>query len=131
MPRELLTRIREWMDRGMTGFLVRNLETFAVLRKAGLAEKCVLDHSMYTWNDEAADFWKDQKVLRNTVPLELNEGEIRHRDNRDSEMLIYGYLSLMISAQCVHKNLYGCNHKEEGVTLKDRYDKEFTAKMYM
>ena len=128
MPRELLTRIREWMDRGMTGFLVRNLETFAVLRKAGLAEKCVLDHSMYTWNDEAADFWKDQKVLRNTVPLELNEGEIRHRDNRDSEMLIYGYLPLMISAQCVHKNLYGCNHKEEGVTLKDRYDKEFTAK---
>lgn len=114
MPRELLTRIREWMDRGMTGFLVRNLETFAVLRKAGLAEKCVLDHSMYTWNDEAADFWKDQKVLRNTVPLELNEGEIRHRDNRDSEMLIYGYLPLMISAQCVHKNLYGCNHKEEG-----------------
>ena len=83
---------------------------------------------MYTWNDEAADFWKDQKVLRNTVPLELNEGEIRHRDNRDSEMLIYGYLPLMISAQCVHKNLYGCNHKEEGVTLKDRYDKEFTAK---
>mgnify|MGYP002796323673 CR=1 FL=1 len=128
MPRELLTRIREWMDRGMTGFLVRNLETFAVLRKAGLAEKCVLDHSMYTWNDEAADFWKDQKVLRNTVPLELNEGEIRHRDNRDSEMLIYGYLPLMISAQCVHKNLYGCNHKEERVTLKDRYDKEFTAK---
>lgn len=128
MPRELRTRIREWMDRGMTGFLVRNLETFAVLRKAGLAEKCVLDHSMYTWNDEAADFWKDQKVLRNTVPLELNEGEIRHRDNRDSEMLIYGYLPLMISAQCVHKNLYGCNHKEEGVTLKDRYDKEFTAK---
>ena len=128
MPRELLTRIREWMDRGMTGFLVRNLETFAVLRKAGLAEKCVLDHSMYTWNDEAADFWKDQKVLRNTVPLELNEGEIRHRDNRDSEMLIYGYLPLMISAQCVHKNLYGCNHKEEGVTLKDRYNKEFTAK---
>ncbi len=83
---------------------------------------------LYTWNDEAADFWKDQKVLRNTVPLELNEGEIRHRDNRDSEMLIYGYLPLMISAQCVHKNLYGCNHKEEGVTLKDRYDKEFTAK---
>ena len=127
-PENLLAQIDNWLDRGMTGFLVRNLETFAVLRKAGLAEKCVLDHSMYTWNDEAADFWKDQKVLRNTVPLELNEGEIRHRDNRDSEMLIYGYLPLMISAQCVHKNLYGCNHKEEGVTLKDRYDKEFTAK---
>ena len=83
---------------------------------------------MYTWNDEAVDFWIGQHVMRNTVPLELNEGEIRHRDNRNSEMLIYGYLPLMISAQCVHKNVYGCNHKEEWVTMKDRYDKEFTAK---
>ena len=127
-PENLLAQIDNWLDRGMTGFLVRNLETFAILKKAGLAEKCVLDHSMYTWNDEAVDFWIGQHVMRNTVPLELNEGEIRHRDNQNSEMLIYGYLPLMISAQCVHKNVYGCNHKEEWVTMKDRYDKEFTAK---
>ena len=127
-PENLLTQIDNWLDRGMTGFLVRNLETFAILKKAGLAEKCVLDHSMYTWNDEAVDFWIGQHVMRNTVPLELNEGEIRHRNNQNSEMLIYGYLPLMISAQCVHKNVYGCNHKEEWVTMKDRYDKEFTAK---
>ena len=67
---------------------VRNLETLQFCERQVWPEKRVLDHSMYTWNDEAADFWKDQKVLRNTVPLELNEGEIRHRDNRDSEMLI-------------------------------------------
>ena len=127
-PENLLTQIDNWLDRGMTGFLVRNLETFAILKKAGLAEKCVLDHSVYTWNDEAVDFWIGQHVMRNTVPLELNEGEIRHRNNQNSEMLIYGYLPLMISAQCVHKNVYGCNHKEEWVTMKDRYDKEFTAK---
>jgi U32 family peptidase len=127
-PENLLAQIDNWLDRGMTGFLVRNLETFAILKKAGLAEKCVLDHSMYTWNDEAVDFWIGQHAMRNTVPLELNEGEIRHRDNQNSEMLIYGYLPLMISAQCVHKNVYGCNHKEEWVTMKDRYDKEFTAK---
>lgn len=128
IPEELNSQIKNWLDRGMTGFLVRNLETFAILQKVGLAEKCVLDHSMYTWNNKAEAFWNEQKVMRNTVPLELNEGEIRHRNNRNSEMLIYGYLPLMISAQCVHKNVYGCNHKEERVTLKDRYDKEFTAK---
>ena len=128
MPEKLNSKIKNWLDRGMTGFLVRNLETFAILQEAGLAEKCVLDHSMYTWNNEAEAFWNEQKVMRNTVPLELNEGEIRHRNNRNSEMLIYGYLPLMISAQCVHKNVYGCNHKEEWVILKDRYDKEFTAK---
>ena len=69
---------------------------------------------MYTWNDEAADFWKDQKVLRNTVPLELNEGEIRHRDNRDSEMLIYGYLPLMISASVCIKIFMDVIIKKKG-----------------
>ena len=120
----------KWLKQGMTGFLVRSLEAFAALKSAGLADKCVLDHSMYTWNDRASAFWEEQKVMRNTVPVELNEGEIRHRDNRHSEMLIYGYLPLMISAQCVHKNLYGCNHKEEWVSLKDRYEKEFPAVCY-
>ena len=130
LPQGFLETAGKWLKQGMTGFLVRSLEAFAALKSAGLADKCVLDHSMYTWNDRASAFWEEQKVMRNTVPVELNEGEIRHRDNRHSEMLIYGYLPLMISAQCVHKNLYGCNHKEEWVSLKDRYEKEFSAVCY-
>lgn len=130
LPQGFLETAGKWLKQGMTGFLVRSLEAFAALKSAGLADKCVLDHSMYTWNDRASAFWEEQKVMRNTVPVELNEGEIRHRDNRRSEMLIYGYLPLMISAQCVHKNLYGCNHKEEWVSLKDRYEKEFPAVCY-
>ena len=130
LPQGFLETAGKWLKQGMTGFLVRSLEAFAALKSAGLADKCVLDHSMYTWNDRASAFWEEQKVMRNTVPVELNEGEIRHRDNRHSEMLIYGYLPLMISAQCVHKNLYGCNHKEEWVSLKDRYEKEFPAVCY-
>ena len=130
LPQGFLETAGKWLKQGMTGFLVRSLEAFAALKSAGLADKCVLDHSMYTWNDRASAFWEEQKVMRNTVPVELNEGEIRHRDNMHSEMLIYGYLPLMISAQCVHKNLYGCNHKEEWVSLKDRYEKEFPAVCY-
>ena len=130
LPQGFLETAGKWLKQGMTGFLVRSLEAFAALKSAGLADKCVLDHSMYTWNDRASAFWEEQKVMRNTVPVELNEGEIRHRDNRHSEMLIYGYLPLMISAQCVHKNLYGCNHKEEWVSLKDRYEKKFPAVCY-
>ena len=126
-PEGFLSKANEWLERGMKGFLVRNLEEFAFLKEAGLAQKCVLDHSVYTWNDRSVGFWEKQDVMRNTVPLELNEGEIRHRDNRDSEMLVYGYLPLMISAQCVHKNLYGCDHNKEWVALTDRYDKRFSA----
>lgn len=125
MPPQFLAQAKQWLDKGMKGFLVRNLESFAELKKEGLASKCMLDHSMYTWNDQAVQFWNEQGVLGNTVPLELNEGEIRHRDNSRSQMMIYGYLPMMISAQCVRKNLYGCNKKEETVTLRDRYGKEF------
>lgn len=125
MPSRYLAQAKQWLEQGMKGFLVRNLESFAALKKEGLASKCMLDHSMYTWNDQAVQFWNKQGVLGNTVPLELNEGEIRHRDNSRSQMLIYGYLPMMVSAQCIRKNLYGCNKKEESVTLRDRYDKEF------
>ena len=92
----------------MRGFLVRSLESYAALKELGYKEKCVLDASMYTWNDEAEAFWREEGVLKNTIPLELNEGELKHRDNRSSELLLYGYIPLMISAQCVRKNLFGC-----------------------
>lgn len=129
-PEGYLEQAKKWLDAGMTGFLVRNLESYSVLAQMGLADKCVLDHSMYTWNDEAIHFWKDQKVLRNTVPLELNEKELRHRENTGSEMVVYGRLPLMHSAQCVRKNTSGCNGQEDRLVLKDRYDKEFPVVCY-
>ena len=127
MPEGFLETAREWLSRGMKGFLVRNLESYGMMRRAGLEKLCVLDASVYAWNNESISFWKEEGVMRNTVPFELNEGELRHRDNRDSEMIGYGYIPHMISAQCVQKNLYGCKKEESGTWLKDRYGKEFYA----
>ncbi|MDO5135088.1 MAG: DUF3656 domain-containing protein [Eubacteriales bacterium] len=121
------SQVRSWMDQGMKGLLIRNLEAFAMAWEEGLGKACVLDHSMYTWNDEALAFWREKGILRDTIPLELNEKELRYRDNRGSEMLVYGYLPLMHSAQCVRKNLYGCDRKEGRAYLKDRYGKEFPS----
>ena len=126
-PEGFFEQAEKWLARGMSGFLVRSLESYAMLRRLGLADRCVIDHSLYTWNDEAAAFFRENGSLRNTAPLELNQGELRHRDNRGSELVIYGYLPLMISAQCVRKNLIGCNHGQETVILRDRYDKAFPA----
>ena len=128
IPEVWIRNAKEWLDQGMRGFLVRSLESYAALKELGYKEKCVLDASMYTWNDEAEVFWREEGVLKNTVPLELNEGELKHRDNRSSELLLYGYLPLMISAQCVRKNLFGCTGKGETIYLKDRYNSEFSVK---
>ena len=128
MPEKWIRAAEKWLKRGMKGFLVRSLESYAVLKKLGYGDRCVLDASMYTWNDQAEEFWNKEGILRNTVPLELNEGELRHRDNHSSEMLLYGYIPLMLSAQCVRKNLFGCTGKGETLYLKDRYNNEFPVK---
>lgn len=128
IPEKWLRSAQKWLEQGMKGFLVRNLESYAVLKKMGYGRKCVLDASMYTWNDQSVGFWREEGVLRNTVPLELNEGELKHRDNTSSELLLYGYIPLMLSAQCVRKNLFGCTGKCETVYLKDRYNSEFPVK---
>ena len=70
-------------------------------------------------------FLAGRGILRNTLPLELNEKELAHRDNQDGELLIYGRLPLMVSAQCLKKNCSHCTQREEILYLKDRYEKVF------
>ena len=41
-------------------------------------------------------------------------------DASASEMIVYGYLPLMVSAQCVNQTLRRCSQKEETRMLVDR-----------
>lgn len=121
---ELLLAAR---DAGSSAFLVRNLESFAVLKRLGLSHLAVPDSSLYTWNNCSVRFWQSQGVLRTTVPAELNSREIAARENGSSELVIYGYLPLMVSAQCVKKNTDRCTKENSRVFLKDRYGKKFAV----
>lgn len=88
----------------------------------------MLDHNMYTYTDFTRHSFASCGIKRDTAPLELNAKELMHRNNTDSEMILYGYLPLMVSAQCVHKNMQGCDKKRQISYLKDRYGKEFAVK---
>ena len=48
----------------MKGFLVRNLESYGMLKKQGLEKSAVLDATMYTWNNEAVDSGRNRTFLR-------------------------------------------------------------------
>lgn len=111
----------------LDGFLVRNLEELGYVKSLGLAEKAVCDHSLYAFNDASKAFLEEQGVLRTTVPLEQNGGEIRRRDNAGSEWIVYGYYPMMISAQCLKKTYNACDKKSGAVRLKDRYGNYFTT----
>lgn len=107
------------------GFLVRNYEEFFWVKTRFAGKKIVIDHNMYTYNDMAKSMFFENGADADTVPLELNQKEISRRDNRGSQMIIYGYYPLMVSAQCVHKNSDKCDRIPQITSLKDRYNKTF------
>lgn len=112
------------------GFLVRNLEELGYLSRLGLLKKVVTDYSIYVFNDYAKEIIDEWGVMRTTVPLELNGKEIHARDNKKSEMILYGYYPMMISAQCIKKTCGKCDKKSSFVQLKDRYGKYFPTKTF-
>lgn len=107
------------------GFLVRNYEEFFWVKTRFAGKKIVTDHNMYTYNDMAKSMFFDNGADADTMPLELNQKEINRRNNKGSQMIIYGYYPLMVSAQCVHKNSYKCDRTPQITYLKDRYNKIF------
>lgn len=110
---------------GLDFFVVKNLEETAFLKESGWIIPVILDHNLYTFNQRAHSFWKEQGILMDTLPLELNEKELRTRGCGDSEMVVYGYLPLMVTANCLHKTLGSCRKQQEIWRLADRYKKEF------
>lgn len=107
------------------GFIVRNYEEFSWVKTRFAGKKIVTDHNMYTYNDMAKSMFFDNGADADTMPLELNQKEINRRNNKGSQMIIYGYYPLMVSAQCVHKNSYKCDRTPQITYLKDRYNKIF------
>lgn len=113
----------------LDGFMAKSMDAAAFIRSSFSPETpLVLDHSIYTFNNEAKQLLKELVPLRDTVPLELNRRELAERDNRNSELILYGFLPLMTSAQCVHANMTGCDRIPGLVWLKDRYGKYFPVK---
>lgn len=121
---------RFWKEAGLDGYVIKNLEEAGFLKNEKAEGIRIADHNLYSWNKRTHAFWKEQGFLRDTLPLELNERELRARDGRESELLVYGYLPLMTTAGCVHKTIEGCDKKEGKRFLADRYKKEFPTVNY-
>ena len=118
----------DFISKGLAGFLVHNIESYARLAELQLAERAVLDYQVYTLNDYSREFWRAKGILYDTVSPELNYHEIKSMDNRNSEMIIYGYAQMMVSAQCLKNNTKKCTKDFAGLELIDRYQKKFVVK---
>ena len=116
----------------LDGFLVKSLEELTFLRENGLDKEYEirLNYNLYTFQSWAKDFYHKKGYHRFTVPVELNEEEIKTLGVSDCDFIIYGRLPLMVSAQCVRDNIFTCSggKKTEGIVLKDRMGAEFPVR---
>jgi len=127
------------------GFVVKNLEEVQFFRNSlenianiknnnNIVINLILDYNVYTFNNLAREEYKkleiqDQlRILYDTAPIELNERELKNLNVSQSELVVYGYIPMMISTQCVNKTVGYCDTKKTVIYLKDRKNKKFAIK---
>ena len=115
---------------GFDGVVVRSIEEIQWLKEAKTGLPMIFDDTMYTWNHGAAEAMKAMGASRITMPLELNGRELQNTDfgQVPTELVVYGYLPMMVSAQCIKKTTSGCDKRQETVRLKDRTGKLLSVK---
>ncbi len=110
------------------GYLVRNMDAFLALEKLGNTLPVLADYGIYAMNDTAG------RLIRScfdgfTLPVELNRRELENlADYSQGEMIAYGRIPLMITAQCQQKNHFGCTHQPGWLQLEDRMHMRFPVR---
>ena len=112
-------------DTCIDGVLVQNLEEVYWLKQIEYCGKKALNHTLYSWNKESLSFYS---AYADSVcaPLELSRKEINDLSSKELEIVAFGHLPMMVTANCMNKTMNECNHqKKDGfiMPLKDRYQK--------
>lgn len=113
---------------GWDGILIANYESFAFLKEHGYTGRIMTDYNLYEFNQESRKFWKEKGVFEFTAPVELTERELQDLRVKDGEVIVYGYLPMMVSAGCIQKTTRGCQKKSGQTTITDRYRNPFVVK---
>lgn len=123
---------RELREARFDGLLLRSVEEIAYLNglfsEGEKRPRYIFDYSLYGLNTEAERAFSRLGADRLTLPLELNLKELEELGCEGKEMIAYGRIPMMISAQCLRKNMMGCDRKYSTLSLKDRYREEMPVK---
>lgn len=81
----------------------------------GFAEYFQIDSSrlyagyrLYMLSDQTRKAFLRTGIMHGSVPLEMSEKELRHRNNGRDRILVYGRIPMMYMANCVAKNTGTC-----------------------
>lgn len=110
------------------GILAPVAEAWMFAQKYLLPGRVAADHSLYAWNRAAAEELSSWGCVYRTLPVELNRRELAEIADPDSELIVYGRLPMMVSAQCICRTVSGCTKKLQELTLIDRMGNRFPVK---
>lgn len=119
-----------WARCGFDGYLVSCAEGLCFLKKKFPDAKVTGDHTLYAWTKEAEAEWREWGLCGLTAPVELNGKELQKRGLVGTELIVYGYLPMMVTAQCLHQSSAGCIGKQEDLLLKDRLGNLFPVRNF-
>lgn len=124
------TTHREALQRaGFDELILRSLEEVVFLQELGIREiPLVFEANLYAMNHEAERMMFQAGASRLTLPLELNSKELEELGCQGKELVAYGHLPAMVSAQCVVRTTMGCKKQPQLIFMKDRTGKELPVK---
>ena len=121
------TCLNELKEAGFDGFVLPSFDALSFIMKYDIPGIRISDHSLYAFNSMAASEIKKTGVDAVTVPLELNYHEMLRVGLSGESLILYGYLPMMVSAGCIHKNSEGCDRKGRKLILEDRKKNRMTV----
>lgn len=121
--KKLLNHAKEM---GITRVMVANLGQIEPVKEMGFM--VYGDYGLNVFNSECLFSMQKLGIERQTLSFELRLAQIRDlKKPIPTEILIYGYLPLMIFENCVIHNNSGCICKEKETKLVDRKGKQFSV----
>ena len=117
------------------GVLIRSVDEAAFLADKGLKVPMKADYLLYAFNSATISFLAENGFAGCCYSTELHHKDIRDTENMimqderlasfEREVLVYGFVPRMISAQCIQKNSSGCTRKSGYITMTDRKGEKF------
>ena len=139
--------VNELINNDIDGFLIRSYEEFFIIKNIinniNKSLDLIFDNTIYTFNSYSfnciEEFIKDDKEYYSddsinntfsnlcfTYPFELRYEQIKDLvSNNAEELVVYGKMPVMVSANCVIRNSKGCSHKFEKGYIKDDLNNKF------
>lgn len=118
---------KELTEAGFDGFLLRSLEECGYLREKQVEGRWIFDYGLYGMNGQAQEELLKLGASELTWPVELNSRELG-KLKIPGELLVYGRLPMMVTAQCLNQGTEGCDKTPKLLFLKDRLGKEFPVR---